>query len=163
MCLSNFLLTRTIVLRGFVAPGNPGPCHVMGHNDVEWRPMKFVRTHQSLIAWMLYGFILFSGLVCSLSHGQMLRAFNQMSPAVDCSAHHDFSGHPDLAQMSEHAQLMKLSMADCAFAGTLALALVFFIALGWITRSRRRLVPRSDYLLRRPPRHRLPELSPQAP
>ncbi|WP_110951166.1 DUF2946 domain-containing protein [Pseudomonas bohemica] len=125
--------------------------------------MKFVRTHQSLIAWMLYGFILFSGLVCSLSHGQMLRAFNQMNPAVDCSADHDLSGLPDMAQMGEHAQLMKLSMADCAFAGSLTLALVFFIGLSWMARSQRRRIPRSDYLLCKPPRHRLPELSPQAP
>ncbi|MFJ5295937.1 DUF2946 domain-containing protein [Pseudomonas sp. NPDC088368] len=125
--------------------------------------MKFVRTHQSLIAWMLYGFILFSGLVCSLSHGQMLRAFNQTNPGVDCSEQHDLSGHMDMAQMGEHAQLMKLSMADCAFAGTLALSLVFFIGLGWMARSRRKLIPRSDYLLRKPPRHCLPGLSPQAP
>ncbi|MFK3795864.1 MULTISPECIES: DUF2946 family protein [unclassified Pseudomonas] len=125
--------------------------------------MKFVRTHQSLIAWMLYGFILFSGLVCSLSHGQMLRAFNQMAPGVACSEHHDLAGHPDMAQMSDHAQLMKLSMTDCAFAGTLALALVFFIGLGWLARRLRRLLTRSDDGLRKPPRQAFPGLSPQAP
>jgi hypothetical protein len=125
--------------------------------------MTFVRTHQSLIAWMLYGFILFSGLVCSLSHGQMLRAFNEMNPGVECSQQPQPSGHLDLAQMGDHAHLMKLSMADCAFAGTLALSLVFFIGLGWIARSQRRLIPRSDYRLRKPPRHCLPGLAPQAP
>ncbi len=135
----------------------------MGRNDVELRPMKFVRTHQSLIAWMLYGFILFSGLVCSLSHGQMLRAFNEISAGVDCSERHDLSGQMDMAQMGDHAQLMKLSMTDCAFAGTLALCIVFFIGLGWRGRSTRKLVPRSDYLLRKPPRHTFPGLSPQAP
>lgn len=125
--------------------------------------MKFVRTHQSLIAWMLYGCILFSGLVCSLSHGQMLRAFNQFQPAAECSTRHDQFVQPDMAKMGEHAQLMKLSMADCAFAGTLALAWVFFIGAGWTARSQRKLVPRADTLLRKPPRYRLPELSPQAP
>ncbi len=135
----------------------------MGRNDVELRPMKFVRTHQSLIAWMLYGFILFSGLVCSLSHGQMLRAFNQISAAVDCSEQHQLSGHMDIAQMGDHAQLMRLSMTDCAFAGTLALSLVFFIGLGWLARRTRKLVPVSDYLLRKPPRQTFPGLSPQAP
>jgi hypothetical protein len=69
----------------------------------------------------------------------------------------------DMAQMGDHAQLMKLSMTDCAFAGSLTLALVFFIGLGWLARTSRKRVPRSDYLLRKPPRSLLPELSPQAP
>jgi hypothetical protein len=128
--------------------------------------MKFVRTHQSLIAWMLYGAILFSGLVCSLSHGQMLRAFNQASASAECSAEHGATGkhgQMDMAQMGDHAQLMKLSMTDCAFAGSLTLALVFFIGLGWLARTSRKRVPRSDYLLRKPPRYLLPDLSPQAP
>lgn len=125
--------------------------------------MKLVRTHQSLIAWMLYGFMLFSGLVCSLSHGQMLGAFNQLHPAVDCSADREMDGRPDLAQMAEHARLMKLSMADCAFAGVITLVLMLFIGLRWIARSRPKAVARSDYLLRKPPRYRFPELSPQAP
>lgn len=136
--------------------------------------MTFARTHQSLIAWMLYGFILFSGLVCSLSHGQMLRAFNH--PGLDdqlCGEMRSASGHTqaahagspplDMASMSEHAQLMKLSMADCAFAGTLALALVAFVGLGWRTGATRKRLLRSDHLLRKPPRYSLPGLAPQAP
>lgn len=135
----------------------------MGRNGVELRPMKFARTRQSLIAWMLYGFILFSGLVCSLSHGQMLRAFNQFNEPVACSDHHRMSSQIDMAQMGDHAQLMKLSMSDCVFASTLALSLVLFIGLGWLARSSRKRIPRCDYLLRRPPRHTFPGLSPQAP
>jgi hypothetical protein len=125
--------------------------------------MKFVRTHQSLIAWMLYGIVLFSGLVCSLSHGQMLRAFNQMSAGVECSEHPERSGHLDMAQMGDHAQLMKLSMTDCAFAGTVALSLVFFIGLSWRTRRTYKSLPRPDDRLRRPPRQTFPGISPQAP
>ncbi|WP_133306466.1 DUF2946 family protein [Pseudomonas sp. LS-2] len=125
--------------------------------------MKFVRTHQSLIAWMLYGIVLFSGLVCSLSHGQMLRAFNQFSESAVCNDHHGVPSQMDMAQMGDHAQLMKLSMTDCAFAGTLALSLVFFIGLGWLARIKRKPVPRSDYLLRKPPRRVFPGWSPQAP
>ena len=153
----------SVGMRGFVAPGSPASVRVMGCNDVEWRPMKFARTHQSLVAWILYGFILFSGLVCSLSHGQMLRAFNQFSPGVDCSEQHQPAVRMDMAQMGDHAQLMKLSMTDCAFAGSLALSLVFFIGLGWLARSARKCVARSDYRLRKPPRHSCPGLSPQAP
>lgn len=134
--------------------------------------MKFVRTHQSLIAWMLYGAILFSGLVCSLSHGQMLRAFNQFSAqnSADkvCSEHPGMSAvagdtRMDMAQMGDHAQLMKLSMTDCAFAGTLALSLVFFVGLTWLANQRRRPQLRYAPLLRKPPRHLFPALLPQAP
>jgi hypothetical protein len=130
--------------------------------------MKFVRTHQSLIAWMLYGAILFSGLVCSVSHGQMLRAFNHLGDPAVCSEHPGMSGQMDMApmdmaQLGDHAQLMKLSMTDCAFAGALALSLVFFIGLTWLARSVRKAVPRSDYLLRKPPRYLVPGLLPQAP
>jgi len=150
-------------MRGFVAPASPAPLHLGGRKQVECGPMKLVRTHQSLIAWMLYGAILFTGLVCSTSHGQMLRAFNQAGPSADCSADHGMSGQMDMAQMGDHAQLMKLSMTDCAFAGSLALALVFYIGLGWLARTLRKRVPRSDYLLRKPPRHLFPGLSPQAP
>ena len=112
---------------------------------------------------MLYGFILFNGLVCSLSHGQMLRAFNQMTPGVACGEQHDGAAHPDMAQMGEHAQLMKLAMADCAFAGTLALSLVFFIGFGWLIRRQREHVAGFDDRSRRPPRHCSPGLSPHAP
>jgi hypothetical protein len=125
--------------------------------------MKFVRTHQSLIAWMLYGIVLFSGLVCSLSHGQMLRAFNEMSAGVESSEHPERSGHLYMAQMGDHAQLMKLSMTDCAFASTVALSLVFFIGLSWRTRRTYDSLPRSDDRLRRPPRQTFPGISPQAP
>lgn len=152
-----------MALRGFVAPDSPARADAMGRGEVEWRPMKFVRTHQSLIAWMLYGIVLFSGLVCSLSHGQMLRAFNQLNAGVECSEHHELSGRIDMAQMGDHAQLMKLSMTDCAFAGTAVLALVFFIRLSWRTRPTYKSLPRSDCRLRRPPRQTFPGIAPQAP
>lgn len=135
----------------------------MRRGEVEWRPMKFVRTHQSLIAWTLYGIVLFSGLVCSLSHGQMLRAFNQLSAGVECSERPELYGHVDMAQMDDHAQLMKLSMNDCAFAGTAVMALVFFIGLSWRTRRTYKPLPRSDHRLRRPPRKTFPGIAPQAP
>ncbi len=68
-----------------------------------------------------------------------------------------------MSAMGEHALLMKLSMDNCAFAGTLALSMVFFIALGWLIRL---LQPRlhTVYSLRkRTPRHLFPGLLPQAP
>lgn len=36
------------------------------------RPMKLARTDRSLIAWMLYGCVLFNVFACSIGHGQMV-------------------------------------------------------------------------------------------
>jgi hypothetical protein len=150
-------------MRFFVAPGSPAPTAVVGCNPVEWRPMNCARTHQSLIAWMLYGFILFSALVCSISHGQMLGAFNQSGDSDICGAQQAASGQMDMAGMEQHALIMKLSMTDCAFAGTLALSLVFFIGLSWLAGALRDVIPRLDAIRKKPPRHSLPGRSPQAP
>lgn len=36
------------------------------------RPMKLARADRSLIAWMLYGCVLFNVFACSIGHGQMV-------------------------------------------------------------------------------------------
>jgi hypothetical protein len=133
--------------------------------------MKFVRTHRSLIAWMLCCVILFSGLVCSLGHGQMLGAFSAADPAMDMDMAHmddmDMSKMEmpkmDMPSPSEHGLIMKMSMTDCAFAGTLTLALIFFISLSWLIRRVRPRLPAVYRFCRIPPRHTLPGLVPQAP
>lgn len=134
--------------------------------------MNVVRTRRSLIAWILYGLVLFSGLVCSIGHGQMLGTFNQMVSGIDCGQAPDTSMvHTDMSAAllmgtsptSDHAQLMKLAMADCAFASAVALALIVWVGAAWTPRVRRSRIPRADHRLRKPPRYCLPELSPQAP
>jgi hypothetical protein len=137
-------------------------------------PMKFARTHQSLIAWMLYGFILFNGLACSISHGQMLGAFSRAVESDICGPRHtagmkmDAKMSPgmdmsDKSSMADHALLMKLSMDNCAFAGTLALSMIFFIALGWLIRALRPRLHTAYSFRKRTPRHTFPALLPQAP
>ncbi len=39
---------------------------------VKLRPMKLARADRSLIAWMLYGCVLFNVFACSIGHGQMV-------------------------------------------------------------------------------------------
>jgi hypothetical protein len=65
--------------------------------------------------------------------------------------------------MGEHALIMKMSMTDCAFAGTLALSLLFFIGLGWLIRRTRPRLPAVYRFCRIPSRHTFPGLVPQAP
>ncbi|RMQ40835.1 hypothetical protein ALQ04_00891 [Pseudomonas cichorii] len=125
--------------------------------------MKFVRTHRSLIAWMLYGFILFNGLMCSISHGQMLAAFSSAPAAEICGDQADSSLSMTAPDETRHALVMQLAMLDCTFAGKLTGIVVFFIGLGWLLRARnvRLLIPPG--LMRESSRHTSPGLVPQAP
>ncbi|MFJ4142901.1 DUF2946 domain-containing protein [Pseudomonas sp. NPDC089734] len=125
--------------------------------------MKFVRTHRSLIAWMLYGFILFNGVMCSISHGQMLAAFSSAPAADICGEQTDVSMAMDVPDKPQHALVMQLAMFDCTFAGKLTGLVVFFIGLGWLLRAlnvRLRIPPD---LMRESSRHTSPGLVPQAP
>lgn len=136
--------------------------------------MNFSRHHRLPLAWMLFAFILFNGLACSIGHGLMLGRDNGVaaSGAGKAAAHaHDKmqmsmdmpmpmadpSGHKDV-----HDSL-KGMFGDCAFAGVLTLALMFFVAFGWLTGQRRAafLLPRRWEGL--PLRLALPALNPRAP
>jgi hypothetical protein len=126
--------------------------------------MKFVRPHRTLIAWMLCTVILFSGLACSLGHGQMLEAFSNTESAMD----HMAMPEMDMSKMAmpgqgEHGLIMKMAMTDCAFAGTLTQALIFFIGLSWLLRRSRPRLAITYRFCRIPSRHALPGLVPQAP
>jgi hypothetical protein len=133
--------------------------------------MKFVRTHRSLIAWMLYAFILFNGLACSFGHGQMISSL--FDPSTPGAAHDHHAAMSDGMSMdmemsaSSGKMDMNASMAgmfgDCSFAGSLTLAMVFFVALGWLIRSRQPRFSLPPLWLGRPARHAFPGLNPQAP
>lgn len=122
--------------------------------------MNFVRTHRSLIAWMLYGFVLFNGVACGFGHGQMLSAISSISADDICG---DTGAVSPSMDKGSHALVMQLAAFDCAFAGKLTVALLFFIGLGWLARTLnvRRRLPQG--LLHQVPRHSSPGCLPQAP
>lgn len=141
--------------------------------------MKFVRSHRSLIAWMLYAFILFNGLACSFGHGQMISSLFDPSTAGSSTPgsahdHHAAMGgsHAGMSMdmdMSGSSSKMDMnaSMAgmfgDCSFAGSVTLAMVFFVALGWLIRSRQPRFSLPPLWLGWLARHSFPGLNPQAP
>lgn len=115
--------------------------------------LHHLRTRRTGIAWLLLALILFNGLLCSLGHGLMSRAStghghgaaSQVMAEEGCADHHEMSS------MGEHHAQVPMSMSgasdhasgtsgmmpqDCAFAATLTMALIFFVALGWLQRSR---------------------------
>lgn len=133
--------------------------------------MKFVRSHRSLIAWMLYAFILFNGLACSFGHGQMISSLFDPSTPGAAHDHHAAMGDGMSMDMDMSASSGKMDMnasmagmfGDCSFAGSLTLAMVFFVALGWLIRSRQPRFSLPPLWLGRPARHAFPGLNPQAP
>jgi len=139
--------------------------------------MNALRTHCSAIAWMLYAVVLFNGLACSVGHGQMMQAFvGHAGPAAEHTApglhagHGGHGGHPEMHMpMAGQAKTIDLSgsmngqSGDCAFAGTLTLAMIFFVALGWLIRTRQPRPVLPTPWCGDPARHVFPGLNPQAP
>jgi len=125
--------------------------------------MTLARNHRSLIAWMLFAFILCNGLACSLCHGQMLGAFSQPAKVERAMAHADMPGMGDMGKMNMAPTAIKSMDNACSFAATVALALIFFIALGWLIRRLRVALPPPLGPVRPPPRYLIPALQPQAP
>ncbi|WP_341521430.1 DUF2946 family protein [Pseudomonas sp. G.S.17] len=136
--------------------------------------MNFFRPPRFSVAWILYAVVLFNGLACSIGHGQMMAAF--ASDAV-ASASHGGDGMSDMhgghhemhrpmpasTKKIDMSGSMNAQSGDCSFAGTLTLAMIFFVVLGWLirTRSSRMILP--DHWLSEPSRHSFPGLNPQAP
>jgi hypothetical protein len=146
--------------------------------DAKLLAMNVFRTHCSPIAWILYAVILFNGLACSIGHGQMMAAFTGNAVASGShdglgvsgmhGGHHagDHEMHMPLDVSSKKmgaSGSMKAQSADCSFAGTLTLAMIFFVALGWLIRTRSTRFVLPGLWHGKLSRHTLPALNPQAP
>jgi len=112
--------------------------------------MNSLRAHRLPLVWLLFAFVLFNGLACSIGHGLMMGMDGGsdqslprggVGPAVDAHAGMlmDMSmpmpAAMDRVQKDNHDNL-KSMFGACTFAGILAMAMVFFAALGWLIRLR---------------------------
>ena len=142
--------------------------------DVELPAMNFFRTHCSPIAWLLYAVVLFNGLACSVGHGQMMAAFAGNAVASVSHVGDGMSdmhgGHhkmhmsmDDSSKKMDTSCSMKAQWGECSFAGTLTLATIFLVALGWLIRTRSPRFVLRDLWTGKLLRHTLPGLNPQAP
>lgn len=131
------------------------------------QPLSLLRAHRAPLAWMLLALILFNGLACSLGHGLMLKAFAPDAHSVEHGSHHDMSGHHAVDMTQDTSQDMKGGtpgmFETCAFAATLTMALVAFIALGWLLPHRPDRCSPPDRWHSRPARHCSSGLNPHAP
>lgn len=99
--------------------------------------MKLARTSRSLIAWMLYGCILFSALACSIGHGQMAGLQLSGVDGVYCSAQGNSGPAIDLAGSGVPASNVSGSMG-CSLCSTFAALILaaFFGLLGLLAPGR---------------------------
>lgn len=139
--------------------------------------MKSIRAHFTSLAWMLVAAVLLNGLACSfghsIMHGQTYRLPSPHETTVEMdhhAHHHAMTAAPDMHQgsmpmvdSSHDSAIKQLAMSDCAFAGTLPLALMVFTALSWLLRHKRQRLYHLDASCRRPPRDAFPCLNPRAP
>jgi len=139
--------------------------------------MKLARAHFTSLAWMLVAAVLLNGLACSFGHGIMhgqtyrLPSPHETTVEMDHHVHHHaMTAAPDTHQgsmpmvdSSHDSAIKQLAMSDCAFAGTLPLALMVFTALSWLLRHKRQRLYHLDAGCRRPPRDAFPCLNPRAP
>ena len=78
-------------------------------------------------------------------------------------------GHAmDMASAADHKNMampgsLQSLFGDCSFAGTLTLAMIFFVALGWLIRSRTPRFVLPSLWSGRAFRQCFPGLNPQAP
>nr|WP_258381602.1 DUF2946 domain-containing protein [Pseudomonas syringae] len=109
-----------------------------------------------------------------MGHGQMMAAFAGTAVASVSHADHGMSdmhaGHHtmhmamhDSSKKMDMSGSMKAQSGECSFAGTLTLAMIFFVALGWLIRVRRTRFVLPELWLGNLPRYTLPGLNPQAP
>lgn len=110
--------------------------------------MNCLRAYRLPIAWMLFAFVLFNGLACSIGHGLMMGMEGGSKPSMlvhPPAAHADaHSAMPmEMPMHSAHSpgeqnqrDTLGAMFGDCSFAGILAMALLCFAALGWLTRLR---------------------------
>jgi hypothetical protein len=139
--------------------------------------MKLVRAHFFSLAWILVAVILLNGLACSLGHGVMhgqtyrIPSLHDTVVGVAHHAHHstmtpaadEHKGTMHMAASSHTSPLEQLAMSDCAFAGTLPLALLMFAALGWLLRYKRQRLYQIEIGRCRPPRDTFSCINPRAP
>jgi hypothetical protein len=135
--------------------------------------MNSLRAHRLPLAWMLFAFILFNGLACSIGHGLMMGMEGALDKADTPSAVAAHASMPMDMPMDMHSAAepapkdnhdsLKSMFGACTFAGILAMAMVAFAALGWLIRLPQRPVSRYGHGKVSPLRLFFPALNPRAP
>ncbi|MGH8355674.1 MAG: DUF2946 family protein, partial [Pseudomonas sp.] len=95
--------------------------------------MKFARADRSLIAWMLYGCLLFNLLACAIGHGQMAGLQLSGIGGAVCAA--EGNPGPDLDSGFAGSADSQLSLPfSCPLCDAASLSLGLLFLLNWLPR-----------------------------
>jgi hypothetical protein len=123
--------------------------------------MKLARNHRSLTTWLLYFSILFSALVCAISHGQMAGLQLSGLDGQYCSFEGNFGAGADLDGSGVVAP-NPATGSGCALSSSFSAIILaaFFGLLGLLPVSR--ALPGGSLVVHRPLRYLWPSANPRA-
>lgn len=123
--------------------------------------MRVVRSHRSLIAWILYACVLYSALVCSISHGQQ-SALELGIGGIFCSVDQHSSAAPNSdTGASKNTSLMP--NLGCPLCSAFTLGIAALVCLSWLLRLAGKTFAVSEHRTSTSPRVTWPPANPRAP
>ncbi|WP_409285201.1 DUF2946 family protein [Pseudomonas protegens] len=122
--------------------------------------MQRPRHHRSLIAWMLYGCVLFNLLACGIAHGQMSGLMLNGVGTTFCSVTDvPISPANDSAQAAVGGWA---STFNCPMCSSINLGFALFFCLAWLLRTRSVPSRPGETCSNAPPRDSWPSANPRA-
>lgn len=123
--------------------------------------MKFARADRSLLAWTLYGCVLFNLLACAIGHGQMAGLLLGGLGGAFCSA--AGNAGPELDSGFADGSDSQLSLPfSCPLCSAAALGFVLFFGLSWLPRHTGLPRLRRERRSKASPRYSWPSANPRA-
>ncbi|WP_166362534.1 DUF2946 family protein [Pseudomonas akapageensis] len=124
--------------------------------------MHVVRSHRSLIAWMLYACVLFSALVCSIDHGQQSGLQLNGIGGLFCSLG-DSSGAGLDSDPGDSKNPSLMPNMGCPLCNTFTLSIAALLCIAWLMRPAGKTFVRTDQRTTTSPRFTWPPANPPAP
>lgn len=124
--------------------------------------MTPTRHHRSLIAWMLYGCLLFNLLACGIHHGQMSGLQLSGLGGQFCSDDAPHSAGLD-GDLGDSATSVWSSLFSCPLCASITLSLALLFGLTWLLRPGRTPLSAREDDSQSHPRYAWPPANPRAP
>ncbi|WP_449433212.1 DUF2946 domain-containing protein [Pseudomonas putida] len=123
--------------------------------------MRIVRSHRSLIAWILYACVLYSALLCSIHHGQQ-SALQLGIGGSFCSMDHKATAGVSRDTSDSKTPSLMPSLG-CPLCSAFMLSVVALLLLSWLLRPASKTFARSELRSNTSSRVPWPPLNPRAP
>lgn len=124
--------------------------------------MRVVRSHRSLIAWLLYACVLFSALACSINHGQQSGLALNGVGGLFCSAD-NHAGAALKSSFSESKSYSVMPNLGCPLCSAVTLSIAALLCLSWLLRPAGKTFVLAQPAPLTSPRFIWPPANPRAP